>query len=214
MRAAAGFSAPSTDLEKTVAKSLSPRRTLCALRARTCLNGSAAQTVQAGHKAEGPDEGQGPQKRRASISDATLHIYWHVFLRSQTTLQARVSPQWTHRHESRGPRQSTVCEALKQLDRVGLLPRPPASRSPRRRPGRHEARESTVQDTNAYAASESAAQLRPPPAGAHSARLGPSRGAACWQPPGLLVDERCWNHPMSGEIAVLGLKPRTTKTAA
>ena len=105
-------------------------------------------------------------RKRGVISDATLHIYWHMLFTLTDNATGACEPAIDFIAMKAGAARSTVCEALKQLERVGLL------RIMRRLIRRvigpaGMRRESTVQDTNAYSFGEphSYAHLLPVPTG-------------------------------------------------
>ena len=105
-------------------------------------------------------------RKRGVISDATLHIYWNFLFTLTDNATGACEPAIDYIAMRAGAARSTVCEALKQLERVGLL------RIMRRLIRRvigpaGMRRESTVQDRNAYSFGEphSYAHLLPVPTG-------------------------------------------------
>jgi hypothetical protein len=92
-------------------------------------------------------------RKRGIISDATLHIYWHMLFTLTDNATGACEPAIDFIAKKAGAARSTVCEALKQLERVGLLRI--MRRLIRRVVGPADMRrESTVQDRNAYTFAE------------------------------------------------------------
>lgn len=92
-------------------------------------------------------------RKRGVISDATLHIYWHLLFTLTDNATGACAPAIDFIAKKAGAARSTVCEALKQLERVGLLR--VMRRLVRRLVGPAGLRrETTVQDTNAYSFAE------------------------------------------------------------
>ena len=101
-------------------------------------------------------------RKRGVISDATLHVYWHMLFTLTDNATGACTPAIDYIAMKAGAARSTVCEALKQLERVGLLR--VLRRLVRRVVG--DGRETTVQATNAYCFGEPSdrAHLLPVPA--------------------------------------------------
>ena len=109
---------------------------------------------------------KGKGRKRGIITDATLHIYWHMLFTLTDNATGACEPAIDYIAKKAGAARSTVCEAVQQLERVGLLR--VLRRLIRRVVGPADMRrESTVQDTNAYAFGEphSYAHLLPVPTG-------------------------------------------------
>ncbi len=109
-------------------------------------------------------------RKRGVITDATLHIYWHMLFTLADNATGSCTPAIDFIAMKAGAARSTVCEALKALERVGLLK--VMRRLVRRTLA--DGRISTVQDTNAYTFGEphSYAHLLPvPPAPSRTQRL-------------------------------------------
>ena len=105
-------------------------------------------------------------RKRGIISDATLHIYWHLLFTLTDNATGACEPAIDYIAMKAGAARSTVCEALKQLERVGLLRI--FRRLVRRVVGPADMRrETTVQDRNAYTFAEphNYAHLLPVPIG-------------------------------------------------
>jgi hypothetical protein len=105
-------------------------------------------------------------RKRGIISDATLHIYWHLLFTLTDNATGACEPAIDFIANTAGAARSTVCEALKQLERVGLLRI--LRRLIRRVVGpAGMRRETTVQDRNAYSFGEPHryAHLLPVPVG-------------------------------------------------
>jgi hypothetical protein len=103
-------------------------------------------------------------RKRGVISDATLHVYWHMLFTLTDNATGACEPAIDFIAKTAGAARSTVCEALKQLERVGLLRI--MRRLIRRVVGEGRMKwETTVQDTNAYLFGEphSYAHLLPVP---------------------------------------------------
>jgi hypothetical protein len=104
-------------------------------------------------------------RKRGVISDAALHIYWHMLFTLTDNATGACEPAIDYIAMKAGAARSTVCEALKQLERVGLLR--VMRRLVRRVIGEGRSRrETTLQDTNAYSFAEphGYAHLLPVPA--------------------------------------------------
>ena len=88
-------------------------------------------------------------RKRGVISDAALHIYWHLLFTLTDNATGACEPAIDFIAMKAGAARSTVCEALKALERVGLLRI--VRRLARRVIGEGWIRrESTVQHRNAY----------------------------------------------------------------
>jgi hypothetical protein len=88
-------------------------------------------------------------RKRGVISDATLHVYWHMLFSLTDNATGACAPAIDYIAMRAGAARSTVCAALRDLERVGLVRI--LRRLVRRVVGEGRLRrESTVQDTNAY----------------------------------------------------------------
>jgi hypothetical protein len=112
-------------------------------------------------------------RKRGVITDAALHIYWHMLFTLADNATGACAPAIDYIAMRAGAARSTVCAALRDLERVGLLR--VMRRLVRRVVGpAGMRRETTVQDTNAYSFGEphSYAHLLPVPVGpVRTARL-------------------------------------------